>query len=157
MITLDGRDLVAAHFEDPDGHYWTSSNTQLPVPAGPNVAGCFTADVGEIAAGPQEIIVTGSVSLEVGGGFGFDLIEPDDGIHVETTVDLDRGVIIAEFFSEPDMEPTGEIVEISLDDAGFTELIAYMAADPGWEPLIEPLLQEMTAGNDGPSVYRGLA
>ena len=126
-----------------NGVEWTSSKVQLPVPAGPNVAGCFAADVGAMAAGPQGIVVTGNVSLEVGGGFGSDLINPDDGTHVETTVDLDRGVIIAEFYSEPDMEPTGETVEISLDDAGFTDLITYMAADPGWEPFIEPLLQSM--------------
>lgn len=78
------------------------------------------------------------------------------GLHVETTVDLDRGVVIAEFFSEPDMEPTGETVEISLDDAGFTELIDYTAADPGWEPLIKPLLQAMTMVPIA-SVSRGLA
>jgi hypothetical protein len=77
------------------------------------------------------------------------VIDPDDGIHVETTIDLDRGVIIAEFFKEPDMEPTGETVEISLDDAGFTELLSYMESDPGWEPIIEPLLEDMVGNPDG--------
>jgi hypothetical protein len=139
-----------------NGVDWTLSKISLPVPEEPNVAGCFNALVGEMAVGPQGIIVTGRIFLEVGAGFGSDLIDPDDDIHVETTVDLDRGVIIAEFFNEPDMEPTGEIVEISLDDAGFTELFSYMATDPGWEPLIEPLLQSLTMSGEG-MVARGVA
>ena len=139
-----------------NGVDWTSSKIPLPVAEEASVAGCFQADVGEMATGPQGIIVTGRLALVVGGGFGSNLIDPDDGIHVETTVDLDRGVIIAEFFNEPDMEPTGEIVEISLDDAGFTELFSYMEADPGWEPLIEPLLQSISKDPEG-SVSRGLA
>jgi hypothetical protein len=132
-----------------NGVDWTSSKIPLPVPEEANVAGCFQADVGEMAAGPRGIIVTGGLSLVVGAGFGSNLYDPDDGIHVETTVDLDRGVIIAEFFIEPDMEPTGEIVEISLDDAGFSELFSYMEAEPGWEPLIEPLLQSISIGPEG--------
>jgi len=151
-----GRDGFFEVSTSTNGVDWTSSKIQLPVPEEPNVAGCFQADVGQIAAGPQGIIVTGGIDLVVGPGFGSNLYDPDDGIHVDTTVDLDRGVIIAEFFNEPDMEPTGEIVEISLDDAGFTELFSYMEAEPGWEPLVEPLLQSLSTGPEG-SVSRNLA
>jgi hypothetical protein len=151
-----GRDAFFEVNTSTNGVDWTPSKIPLPVPEEPNVAGCFQADVGEVAAGPHGIIVTGRLDLVVGAGFGSNLIDPDDGIHVETTVDLDRGVIIAEFFKEPDMEPTGEIVEISLDDAGFSELFGYMEADPDWEPLMEPLLQSVSVGPEG-RVSRDLA
>ncbi len=42
-----------------NGVDWTSSKIPVPVPEEAYVEGCFDADVGELAAGPQGIIVTG--------------------------------------------------------------------------------------------------
>jgi len=150
-----------------NGTDWTSSRIELPVPSVCNLAGefhlaegFFTSD--HFAVGPKGIVVTATIDMSFGGeGFANGLVDPDEGIHVEVVdLDLDRGVMILQFLDENnDMEQIGDLREIDLNAAGFSNLVDALAADPDWEPLLPGLIAQLTTqeGPPGASASVGYA
>jgi hypothetical protein len=138
-----------------NGVDWTSSTIKVPVPTGSNLAGEF--QLGEnfwisdnFAMGPMGIVVTATIDLSFEGeSFARDLVDPDEGIHPEVVdLDLDNGVMIVRFVNEETGEQIGDLREIDLKAAGFSNsfsnLLDAMSADPAWAPLVDGFLAQLT-------------
>jgi hypothetical protein len=138
-----------------NGVDWTSSTIKMPVPIGSNLAGEF--QLGEnfwisdnFAVGPKGIVVTATINLSFEGeSFARDLVDPDEGIHPEVVdLDLDKGVMIVRFVNEETGEQIGDLREIDLKAAGFSNsfsnLLDAMIADPDWAPLVDGFLAQLT-------------
>jgi hypothetical protein len=142
-----------------DGITWTSSEIKLPLPDTSSKAGCFTNYGTEFAVGSQGIVVTASVTLDVGGGFTEGLVDPDDGIHVEVVeIDVDQGVVTIQYIDEE----SGEVVDtVEVDGFGksLIDLLDAMALDPAWSPLAATVVAQLADPEwiDGASVTRGFA
>jgi hypothetical protein len=142
-----------------DGIVWTSSDIKVPLPDTSSKAGCFTNYATEFAVGSQGIVVTASVTMDVGGGFTEGLVDPDDGIHVEAVeIDLDQGVVTIQYIDEE----SGEVVDtVEVDGFGksLADLLDAMALDPGWAPLAEIVVAQLADPEwvDGASVTRGFS
>jgi hypothetical protein len=161
MLQSDGNRLVNLVMTDSDeiiqvstsldGDDWITSGIQLPMLGGSNMAGEFgVRQAPRLAVSPRGIVVAATVSLTFEGeGFANGLVDPDEGIHVEVVdLDLDRGLMIVRFLDENNgMEQIGDLREIDLKGAGFSDafsnLLDAMAADPAWEPLVPGFIAQL--------------
>jgi len=139
-----------------NGADWVSSRIELPIPIGSNMAGEFQLGNGflfsdNFAVGPKGIVVIATINLVFESeNFANSLVDPDAGIHVEIVdLDLGRNVMVVRFLDEEnDMKQIGDLREIDLEAAGFSNafsnLLDAMAADSDWEPLIPGFLAQLT-------------
>jgi hypothetical protein len=146
-----------------NGVDWISSTIKVPVPDGSNMAGSFrlaeTFWISDnFAVGPKGTVLTATISLEFEGeGFANGLVDADEGVHVDVVeLDLDRGIMIVAFHDEENnMEQIGELREIDLKGAGFSNafsnLLDAMAADPDWARAVPGFIAQLSS--EGPAGY----
>ncbi len=142
-----------------DGIVWTSSDIKLPLPDTSSKAGCFTNNATEFAVGSQGIVVTASVTIEVGD-------HPDTGIeqkrrsssHEVVEIDIDQGVVTIQYIDEESGEVV-DTVEVDAFGGSLADLLDAMALDPAWAPLTEIVVAQLAdpAWVDGASVTRGFS